>query len=69
MLADMFTKPLQGGAFRHFRNAVMNLPTGLPQDLPCPGPQECVEETITGDGQTYEEHSLKCRRGAEVQVD
>jgi hypothetical protein len=27
MLADMFTKPLQGGAFRRFRQAVLNLKT------------------------------------------
>jgi hypothetical protein len=27
MLADMFTKPLQGSAFRKFRAAVLNLPT------------------------------------------
>ena len=26
MLADMFTKPLQGAAFCHFRTAVLNLP-------------------------------------------
>jgi hypothetical protein len=68
MLADMLTKPLQGNAFCCFCNAVMNLPIGLPRDIPCPGPQECVEENIAGDGQTFGERSLDRRRGAEAQV-
>ena len=44
MLADMFTKPLQGSAFRKFRDAVMNIQTDLSRPASLAGPQECVEE-------------------------
>jgi hypothetical protein len=69
MLADMFTKPLQGSAFRCFCNAIMNHSDVLSHDIPCPGPQECVEGTITKDGQTDEQYPQERRRGEEVRVD
>jgi hypothetical protein len=47
MLADIFTKPLQGHAFHKFRDAVLNVQSL--SDVPCNGqtihgPQECVGE-------------------------
>jgi hypothetical protein len=44
MLADMFTKPLQGSSFRRFRTAVMNLKSDHIMSSPNSqgSPQECV---------------------------
>ena len=50
MVADHFTKPLQGEAFYNFRSVIMNVDPGITSaDLswdrnPHPSPQECVEE-------------------------
>jgi hypothetical protein len=44
MLADVFTKPLQGSAFRKFRDAVLNIQSlsSDPFDNTIDGSQECV---------------------------
>ena len=42
MLADFFTKPLQGSLFRRLRALVMNLPMDTPLSVTAAGPQECV---------------------------
>jgi hypothetical protein len=50
MLADMFTKPLQGSSFRCFRAAVMNLKSDSILSSPNSqgSPQECVgDQTLT----------------------
>ena len=41
MIADFFTKPLQGRQFRKLRRFIMNLPSDIESD-----PQECVETRI-----------------------
>ena len=46
MLADFFTKPLQGNAFYEFRRLILNLPSyaSMAQSQQAPSvPQECVE--------------------------
>jgi hypothetical protein len=44
MLADFFTKPLQGSLFKKLRAAVMNLDEYIPLPLTTTTrPQECVE--------------------------
>jgi hypothetical protein len=43
MLADFFTKPLQGNLFKKLRAAVMNLEENIPLPLTTIRPQECVE--------------------------
>jgi hypothetical protein len=51
MLADLFTKPLQGAAFRKFRDAVLNIDS-LDADRSASSlasrSQECVEESVNG---------------------
>jgi hypothetical protein len=51
MLADFFTKPLQGSAFRKFRDAVLNVDS-LTADRSANSiasrSQECVEESVNG---------------------
>lgn len=54
MIADHFTKPLQGHLFRKFRSIVMNMSEEVPdadlaweRDLPIPNPQECVGNQVT----------------------
>ena len=45
MLADFFTKPLQGAQFRKLRNAIMNIPADPPLPISLsqsPASQECV---------------------------
>jgi hypothetical protein len=42
MLADFFTKPLQGSTFRKFRDEIMNLKGDLPSTITYSGSQECV---------------------------
>lgn len=41
MLADFFTKPLQGSVFRRFRNIIMNIQNDQPNET-VDGSQECV---------------------------
>jgi hypothetical protein len=52
MLADIFTKPLQGNAFHKFRNAVLNMQPCLTADphmgRTTHGSQECVEKSCDG---------------------
>jgi hypothetical protein len=51
MVADIFTKPLQGSAFHKFRDAVLNVPTILYDscnELAIHEPQECVGEERDG---------------------
>jgi KUP system potassium uptake protein len=48
MLADVFTKPLQGNAFRKFRDTILNIPSNDHAPLlsdTIKGSQECVEES------------------------
>jgi hypothetical protein len=59
MLADMFTKPLQGGLFRRLRDKVLNIKMGGESIHPASGSQECVgaehesaNGSDPGDGQT-----------------
>mmetsp|Transcript_3537 Transcript_3537/g.7568 ORF Transcript_3537/g.7568 Transcript_3537/m.7568 type:complete len:81 (+) Transcript_3537:130-372(+) len=54
MIADNFTKPLQGHLFQKFWSVVMNINYKVPdtdlaweQDLPVPNPQECVGNQVT----------------------
>jgi hypothetical protein len=50
MVADIFTKPLQGSAFRKFRNVILNLPS-LKPDLTASSAlssQECVGNHLAG---------------------
>ena len=42
MLADFFTKPLQGSTFKKLRQRIMNLPADLSLPITTTGPQECV---------------------------
>jgi hypothetical protein len=42
MVADFFTKPLQGSVFKKLRAIVMNLPDDVPLPMTTSGPQECV---------------------------
>jgi hypothetical protein len=42
MLADFFTKPLQGSLFRHLRARIMNLPYHFSGTVTAVGSQECV---------------------------
>ena len=71
MLADMFTKLLQGVAFRHFRSAVLNLPNTdkfCPTTVPVPGHRSVLENEPTtkritsGNGQTSESIKLEGSR-------
>jgi hypothetical protein len=51
MLADIFTKPLQGSAFHKFRNAVLNMQPCLTDPHmsgATHGSQECVEKSCDG---------------------
>jgi hypothetical protein len=51
MLADLFTKPLQGSAFRKFRDAVLNIDSLDIDRSACSiasRSQECVEESVNG---------------------
>jgi len=51
MVADYFTKPLQGTLFRRLRDIIMNVPQSAgPASIQPAGPQECVGT----DGQTDE---------------
>jgi hypothetical protein len=49
MVADFFTKPLQGSLFRYLRDLIMNIPREdgpasiVPDDTDDIGPQECVD--------------------------
>jgi hypothetical protein len=43
MLADFFTKPLQGALFRKMRAQIMNIDVNMPLPMTTRGPQECVE--------------------------
>jgi hypothetical protein len=43
MIADFFTKPLQGSKFRHFRNVIVGI-TAVDTDASC---KECVETCAT----------------------
>jgi hypothetical protein len=43
MIADFFTKPLQGALFKKMRAKIMNLDESLALPLTTAGPQECVE--------------------------
>ena len=43
MVADFFTKPLQGALFKKFRDIIMNV-DGPGNKEPDADPQECVEE-------------------------
>jgi hypothetical protein len=54
MLADIFTKPLQGNAFRKFRDAVLNTHSSSADSSACSTSesQECVEE-CSSDGLSY----------------
>jgi hypothetical protein len=51
MLANLFTKPLQGAAFRRFRDAVLNIDS-LDADRSASSlayrSQECVGESVNG---------------------
>jgi hypothetical protein len=53
MLADIFTKPLQGNAFRKFRDAILNTHSSSDDSFACSASesQECLEE-CSGDGLT-----------------
>jgi hypothetical protein len=42
MLADFFTKPLQGSLFKRLRGIIMNIPDNVPLPITTIGPQECV---------------------------
>ena len=60
MIADHFTKPLQGSLFRKFRAVIMNIDERVPdddlaweKDRLVPGPQECVGENIALSAVTY----------------
>ena len=60
MIADHFTKPLQGSLFRKFRAVIMNVDERVPdddlaweKDRLVPGPQECVGENIALSAVTY----------------
>jgi hypothetical protein len=51
MLADIFTKPLQGSAFHKFCNAVLNTQpclTDPSKGWPTGGSQECVGKSCDG---------------------
>ena len=54
MIADFFTKPLQGSLFRKFRALIMNLPTS-DVDYQLQESQECVEANGGADGSNSEE--------------
>ena len=68
MLADHFTKPLQGKLFRKFRAAAQGIPLDDTDYGMCPadlnetsdgtGPQECVGEDETSDGQENNERKI-----------
>jgi hypothetical protein len=45
MIADFFTKPLQGSLFKKMRATVMNLHEEIALPLTTNGPQECVESS------------------------
>ena len=50
MLADMFTKPLQGAAFNHFRTTVLNLPDSkkdCPATVPMTGHRSVLGNELT----------------------
>jgi KUP system potassium uptake protein len=51
MLADIFTKPLQGNAFRQFRDLILNVPfsSSDPSTTYTSGSQECVGDTEHAD--------------------
>jgi hypothetical protein len=42
MLADFFTKPLQGSLFKRLRGIIMNIADDVPLPITTNGPQECV---------------------------
>lgn len=46
MLADIFTKPLQGSLFRRLRDQLLNIETD-PSHLQLTGSQECVENDLS----------------------
>jgi hypothetical protein len=42
MIADFFTKPLQGSLFKKLRAKIMSIDEQLPLPITTTGPQECV---------------------------
>lgn len=54
MIADFFTKPLQGSLFRKFRAFIMNLPPEVVENQ-LQEAQECVEAAGGADGPKHEE--------------
>jgi hypothetical protein len=48
MVADFFTKPLQGAQFKKLRAIIMNMSEDLPLPLTSAGPQECVGANSSG---------------------
>ena len=74
MIADFFTKPLQGTKFKKFRDAILNVPGA--EMLPLPGEihahhfvltsgQECVETHVTSGTRTCAHQN---ESGAESQI-
>ena len=55
MIADYFTKPLQGGLFTKFQNLIMNVAPSHTSELE---PKECVEVSVPID----EEWTLVTRK-------
>ena len=61
MVADHFTKPLQGAMFRRFRSVIMNIDEWVPDDdlawernnVVHPTPQECVGKNVALTAVTY----------------
>jgi hypothetical protein len=49
MLADFFTKPLQGSLFKKLRAQILNIREDIPLPLTTSGPQECVMDTTWAD--------------------
>ncbi len=63
MIADHFTKPLQGTLFRRFRSVIMNIDQDIPDcdlswecdnEISVPNPQECVGEDKSLDSRKTE---------------
>jgi hypothetical protein len=54
MITDIFTKPLQGNAFRKFHDAILNIPSSSIDSFACDASesQECVEECLDHGGLT-----------------
>ena len=68
MVADFFTKPLQGSLFKKFRALILNLPEGA-HSLEAPDHRSVLEHTTRANDRRNDPAPLLCEIGATSVVD